>query len=142
MNEATSHLSLSTPIAYGQSKMTTNGTGKSGVKGSSTASTTYSSPYPTAPPPLLAPIREDPPYIRDDPGLACLTAQLGRINAQIRLHEDFKKRVAEAEEQCKRDLEAKSREAASAAAATDEDNHKVESNKDSAIHLNQWSKYW
>ena len=46
-------------------------------------------------------------YLASDPGLACLEAQLARVNEQIRQHEEFKKKVADAEEQCKQDLLAK-----------------------------------
>ena len=50
--------------------------------------------------------KEEPEYIRNDPGLACLTSNLGRINAQIRYLDQFKKRVAIAEEECNEGLEA------------------------------------
>mmetsp|Transcript_7751 Transcript_7751/g.19247 ORF Transcript_7751/g.19247 Transcript_7751/m.19247 type:complete len:241 (+) Transcript_7751:1703-2425(+) len=50
---------------------------------------------------------EEPAYLRDDPGLACLMSQLGRVDAQLRCLDSFRAKVAEAEEQCKRDLAAK-----------------------------------
>ena len=50
--------------------------------------------------------KEEPEYIRNDPGLVCLTSNLGRINAQIRYLDQFKKRVAIAEEECNEGLEA------------------------------------
>ena len=49
---------------------------------------------------------EEPSYLRGDSGLACLTSQLGQLNAQIRYHDYFKKSVADAEEQCKQELAA------------------------------------
>ena len=45
-----------------------------------------SEPAAAAKTPAMPPTREeDPPYLRNDPGLACLTSQLGRINAQLRV---------------------------------------------------------
>jgi hypothetical protein len=49
---------------------------------------------------------EEPAYLRNDPGLACLASQLRRINAQIMRLERLKERVADAEEWCKDDLTA------------------------------------
>ena len=45
--------------------------------------------------------------LRNDPGLNCLKDQLSRVNAQIQKHEEWKLRVAKAEEDCKRDMEAR-----------------------------------
>ena len=47
---------------------------------------------------------EEPAYLRNDPGLACLASQLRRINAQIMRLERLKERVADAEERCMEDL--------------------------------------
>jgi hypothetical protein len=44
---------------------------------------------------------EEPAYLCNDPGLACLTAQLKRIDAQLEELAQFKKSVADAEKQCK-----------------------------------------
>ena len=46
---------------------------------------------------------EEPAYLRNDPGLACLASQLRRIKAQIMCLERLKERVADAEERCKED---------------------------------------
>jgi hypothetical protein len=43
---------------------------------------------------------EEPAYLRNDPGLACLTAQMQRIDAQLEALAQFKKSVADAEKQC------------------------------------------
>jgi len=59
--------------------------------------------------------------LRNDPGLNCLKDQLSRVNAQIQMHEEWKLRVAKAEEKSKRDIEAKtakSNEAKSQATST------------------------
>lgn len=47
-------------------------------------------------------------HLRDDPGLAFLTSQLGKIEAQIRYLEQFKRSVTDAEERCLRELAAAS----------------------------------
>ena len=57
--------------------------------------------------------------LRDDPGLACLTSQLGRVNAQIRYHEHFKQQVVEAERQ---ELPSQT--------------------QPKSTSLNQWEKHW
>ena len=49
--------------------------------------------------------------LRNDPGLNCLKEQLSRVNDQIQMHEEWKLRVAKAEEESKRDMEAKSQHA-------------------------------
>ena len=71
--------------------------------------------------------------LREDPGLACLTSQLGRVNAKIRYHEHFKKRVVEAEEQCRQEV--------------DELEKSLESSSSSQTQpksttLNDWVKHW
>ena len=45
--------------------------------------------------------------LRNDPGLNCLKDQLSRVNTQIQMHEEWKLRVAKAEEERKREMEAK-----------------------------------
>lgn len=98
---------------------------------------------------------EEPAYLRNDPGLACLTSQLGRINAQIRYHEQFKQSFADAEEQCIRDLEAASlaKSLASSSLNDSDQGRKYVSSESnsmttaSAYHdvtskLNQWVKHW
>ena len=45
--------------------------------------------------------------LRNDPGLNCLKDQLSRVNSQIQMHEEWKLRVAKAEEESKRDMVAK-----------------------------------
>ena len=40
---------------------------------------------------------EEPEFLRNDPGLACLLSQLERVNQQIEHHELFKAQVVEAE---------------------------------------------
>lgn len=47
--------------------------------------------------------------LRNDPGLNCLQDQLSRVNDQIQMHEEWKLRVAKAEEESKRDMEAKAK---------------------------------
>ncbi|EJK63797.1 hypothetical protein THAOC_15526, partial [Thalassiosira oceanica] len=60
-------------------------------------------PTPTPPPTNATPSPEDLPlYVRNDPGFRCLTDQLARVRAERRVHEDFKRRLAEAEEEEKR----------------------------------------
>lgn len=45
--------------------------------------------------------------LRTDPGLNCLKDQLSRVNSQIQMHEEWKLRIAKAEEESKRDMVAK-----------------------------------
>ena len=75
--------------------------------------------------------------LRDDPGLACLTSQLGRVNAQIRYHEHFKQQVVEAERQELDEL-AKSLESSS---LNDNTEHPSQAQPKSTS-LNQWEKHW
>jgi hypothetical protein len=52
--------------------------------------------------PLSPSTTEEPAYLRDDPGLACLASQLERINKQIQCLDQFKKKIITvAEGQCK-----------------------------------------
>ena len=46
---------------------------------------------------------DEPAYIREDPGLACLSSQLNRITEQIQCLGNFKKRPADVEGQQKRE---------------------------------------
>ena len=39
---------------------------------------------------------DEPEFLRNDPGLECLLAQLERVNLQIEKHERFKEQMAEA----------------------------------------------
>lgn len=41
---------------------------------------------------------EEPEFIRNDPGLACLLSQLDRVNQQIKKHERFKQQVLQAKQ--------------------------------------------
>ena len=99
--------------------------------------------------------KEEPEYIRNDPGLACLASQLGRINAQIRYLDQFKKSVAIAEEECKQELEAASREKAmeSSSSTNDKAGHNENDDQSSQANLtlasgskdsnlNQWKRQW
>ena len=42
---------------------------------------------------------ELPLYVRNDPGFRCLTDQLARVRAERKAHEDFKRQLADAEEE-------------------------------------------
>ena len=97
-----------------------------------------SSPLVSAMPPTH---EEDPPYLRNDPGLACLTSQLGRINAQLRFLDNLKKRVAEAEEHCKRDLAA-SRAKSLASSSSSNDNGKSHSSQTKPAGQDAWERKW
>jgi hypothetical protein len=98
--------------------------------------------------PHRASAQEEPAYLRDDAGLACLTAQLGRINAQARYLEFFKKNVADAEEACKRDLAASLANSLvglsvnKTGSSQSKSNSVDQPNQDSADNLNQWIKCW
>ena len=83
---------------------------------------------------------EEPSYLRDDPGLACLTSQLGRVNAQLRFLDKFKKSVAVAEEHCKRDLAAS--RAKSLASSSLNDNGKSHSSQTKPAHQDAWVRKW
>lgn len=74
--------------------------------------------------------------LRDDPGLACLTSQLGRVNAQIRYHEHFKQQVVEAEQRSRKELEelAKSLESSSL--------NDTSQTQPKSTSLNHWEKHW
>ncbi|KAL7537426.1 hypothetical protein ACHAXR_007817 [Thalassiosira sp. AJA248-18] len=92
-------------------------------------------------------IEEEPAYIRNDPGLACLTSQLGRINAQIMCHDYFKRSVADAEEECKRDLAASlAKSLVSSSSIGDGRNGREyqtsQPNYLNAPSMNQWIKKW
>ena len=50
---------------------------------------------------------EDPDFLRNDPGLASLLAQLERVNQQIAAHERFKEQKAQAEQLVAEELQAK-----------------------------------
>ncbi len=50
---------------------------------------------------------EDPDFLRNDPGLASLLAQLERVNQQIAAHERFKEQKAQAEQIVAEELQAK-----------------------------------
>lgn len=78
--------------------------------------------------------------LRDDPGLACLTSQLGRVNAQIRYHEHFKQQVVEAERQELDEL-AKSLESSSLNDNTEHPSQGCQ-NQPKSTSLNQWEKHW
>ena len=99
--------------------------------------------------------KEEPEYIRNDPGLACITSQLGRINAQIRYLDQFKKRVAIAEEECNEGLEAAFRKKSmeSSSSANDKAGHNENDDQSSQANLtltpgskennlNQWIRSW
>ena len=73
--------------------------------------------------------------LRDDPGLACLTSQLGRVNAQIRCQEDFKKRVVAAE------LEIELAKSLESSTLNDSTDHPSQTQPKSTS-LNQWEKHW
>ena len=74
--------------------------------------------------------------LRDDQGLACLTSQLGRVNAQIRYHEHFKQQVVEAEQRSRKELDelAKSLESSSLNDSTER--------QPKSTSLNHWEKHW
>jgi len=101
--------------------------------------------------------KEDPAYLRDDPGLACLTSQLNRINAQIRYLDYFKKSVADAEEECKREMAASLAKSLVASSSDKEDDGRsgrshssIQSNSFTAptaypktsTNFDQWVKCW
>ena len=82
----------------------------------------------------------------NDPGLACLTSQLGRINAQIRYLDQFKKNVAIAEEEREKSME-------SSSSANDKSGHNENDDQSSQANLtltsgskenglNQWIRSW
>jgi hypothetical protein len=48
---------------------------------------------------------EEPAYLSNDPGLACLASQLRRTNAQIMCLERLKESVADEEEQCRTSID-------------------------------------
>ena len=70
--------------------------------------------------------------LRNDPGLSCLKDQLSRVNDQIQMHEEWKLRVAKAEEESKRDMEAK-------AAKSNETKTPLQTTTSTA---NPWVKYY
>jgi len=73
---------------------------------------------------------EEPDFLRNDPGLACLLAQLERVNQQIEKHERFKEQVALAEKQVE---ESK----AKAASASLNDSHLQNTEA-----TNEWETHW
>ena len=84
---------------------------------------------------------EEPAYLRNDPGLACLTSQLGRLTAQIRYHDYFKISVADAEEECKRDLAASLAKSLVSSSA-EHTGHSGKFHSSQSNSLNQWVKHW
>lgn len=97
--------------------------------------------------------KEDPPHLRDDEGLACLTSQLGRINEQIRYLDYVKNSVGHAEEQCRRELAASLAKSLVASSASNDGvggsggggSSRSFSQPNSAIgsnNLSEWTKYW
>ena len=53
--------------------------------------------------PLSTTTSDEPAYIREDPGLACLSSQLNRIIEKILCLGNFKKRTADVEGQPKQE---------------------------------------
>ncbi|KAL7500190.1 hypothetical protein ACHAWT_008286 [Skeletonema menzelii] len=73
---------------------------------------------------------EEPDFLRNDPGLACLLSQLDRVNQQIHLHERFKQLKAEAEKV----VEERKAKAATASLNDGQSRH--------TDHTIEWEKHW
>ena len=88
--------------------------------------------------------KEEPAYMRDNAGLTCLMSQLGRINAQMQYLECFKKRVADAEVECKRDLAAslEKSQAGSSVKGARSSRANFPGGPDDASHSDCWVKCW
>jgi hypothetical protein len=78
---------------------------------------------------------EEPEFLRNDPGLACLLAQLERVNQQIEKHELFKERVTQAEKQF---AELKAKAAASETSASMDDGQLSNTTTDT----DEWETHW
>lgn len=85
---------------------------------------------------------EEPSYLRDDPGLACLTSQLGRVNAQLRFLDNLKKRVADAEEQSKQDLAASRAKSFVSSSSLNDTGRNHSSQTTSPTHQDAWERKW
>ena len=72
---------------------------------------------------------EEPDFIRNDPGLACLFSQLDRVNQQIESHERFKQLVAQAKK-LEEDRKAKA------------ENSSKDSRSQNDEHAVEWEKHW
>ena len=75
---------------------------------------------------------EEPEFIRNDPGLACLLSQLERVNQQIEAHERFKEQVTHA----KKLAEEEDRKVKAANAAPNDDRSQ---NDEPTV---EWEKHW
>ncbi len=73
---------------------------------------------------------EDPDFLRNDPGLASLLAQLERVNQQIAAHARFKEQIAEAKQIAAEQLKAKTEFLGS--------DDKTQNTEDS----NDWEQHW
>ena len=75
---------------------------------------------------------EDPDFIRNDPGLACLLSQLDRVNQQIETHERFKQLVAQAKK-LEEDRKAKAENSNDSRSQNDEPTVEWEKHWDDAV---------
>ena len=73
---------------------------------------------------------EDPDFLRNDPGLASLLAQLERVNQQIAAHARYKEQKSQAEQIAVAELQAKAESLG--------DVSKSQNTDDS----NDWEKHW
>ncbi len=73
---------------------------------------------------------EDPDFLRNDPGLASLLAQLERVNQQMAAHAQFKEQIAEAKQIAAEELKAKSESTVS------------DGKSQSTEVSNDWEKHW
>ena len=74
---------------------------------------------------------EEPDFLRNDPGLACLLSQLDRVNQQIEKHEQFKQQKAQA----KKLVEEEKKSKAAATSLNDGQTRNTE-------HTIEWEKHW
>jgi hypothetical protein len=73
-----------------------------------------------------SPDEGEPDFLRINPGLACLRAQLERVNKEIESHERFKEQLAEAEKQLRQLQESKSTSTKSAASKSNDGESETE----------------